>query len=95
MRNGKIPRTYHSIPPKFHLILPKFHLIAPKFFSYCSEVSHLQVKKRSLIEGESQDEVDSNGNGEMPLDGVANPGVVVVALVATVDAVAVPRSNDS
>ena len=64
-------------------------------FSDCSEVSPLKIKKRSLIEGESQDEVDSNGNGKMPLDRVADSGVVVVALVATVYAVAVPRSNDS
>ena len=62
---------------------------------YSSEVSPLKIKKRSLIEGESQDEVDSNGNGKMPLDRVADSGVVVVALVATVDAVAVPRSNYS
>ena len=38
----------------------------------CSEVSPLKIKKRSLIEGESQDEVDSNGNGEMTLDRVAD-----------------------
>ena len=43
----------------------------------------------------SQDEVDGNGNGEVPLDGVADSGVVVVPLVAAVDARPVPRGDDS
>ena len=42
----------------------------------------------------SQDEVDGNGNGEVPLDGVADTGVVVVSLVPAVESGAVPRGDD-
>ena len=43
----------------------------------------------------SQDEVDGNGNGKVSLDGVADSGVVVIPLVATVDAGTVPGGDDS
>lgn len=53
----------------------------------CSYKCSYFFRKMSLLLSPkgSQDEVDGNGNGEVPLDGVANAGVVVVPLIPAID----------
>ena len=72
MRNFKFSRSYFLFSREERENSSDLSFYSSEVSFDCSEVSPLKIKKRSLIEGESQDEVDSNGNGEMPLDRVAD-----------------------